>query len=982
MEEAKKHMKTKQAIACFLAIFLVSLPLAGTTISKNTLEYDEANTISTSPKEININNKEMNHQPDHMEYYQDDDFDGIVDDNIPDVEIRTSRPNYPSHPVVLGTTLYVGGSGTGNYSSIQSAIDDAMTGDTVYVYDDSAPYDEIVFINKTISLVGENRATTIVDGGQREGPVCWIQAIDNVSVSGFIFQNGNSYGMAIDACIDITVDDCVFFNNTGSWTHPDTYYYGVGLLIVNSDYITVTNSDFHENERYGAHSFKSDYITVDNCNFFDNPSIGWYWRLSNYNHISNCQVYNNGGYGISAYYFDYNTIEKSDFISNGNQGLPVSQSHFNEFDDLSFTNNSGGMAFAGAMFINYYSADNNITDCEFYENNKYGIALRLSPNNIWRDNVLFDNAEGPFGFYGDAIDNFYQDIDTSNTENADPIYYYVDQKDMTLCGEPAGFVGMVSCDNMSANSMTVSGLILANTTNATISDVVVDGGGGIYIWESTLNTLDNCDPTSGFYGLHMIRAPDNTLTNCDITGNVFNIAIEGEFASDYVQSIDTTNTVNTKAIHYLVGQSGVTVPSTAGFVGLISCSDMTVENVDGYGILIVDTTGSTVSNCDFHDTLIGIYLFESSGNTISDCNAYDNSDGVNGIGLSLLYADDNTFSNCVFSYNDYAVYLEYSAGNEFTDCIGYNSTRTGQWYFRTATDNTFTRCESYNAQYWAWSIWYSSNNNEFIECTAYNNVRDGFYLYQSGCTFTDCKSYDNEGSGSFFYRSSESTVDNCEFTDNGAHGIRVYYSAENNTITNCDITGNGGIGVYIYRDSINNVVHHNNIMGNAQNGFSDAANVWDDSTGEGNHWGDYTGEDADMDGIGDTAYAVPGDSNVDNYPMMCPYGSDTTAPEITIESPTTGLYLFGRQLIPLPGRIIAIGGFTLEINVTDECSVVLVEFYADGELVASDETGPGPYTWDWNIRSFFAQHTLEVKGYDRTGNSATEELTLRVFSMR
>jgi len=39
-----------------------------------------------------------------------------------------------------GNTLYVGGSGPGNYTSIQDAIDDASDGDTVYVYDDSSPY--------------------------------------------------------------------------------------------------------------------------------------------------------------------------------------------------------------------------------------------------------------------------------------------------------------------------------------------------------------------------------------------------------------------------------------------------------------------------------------------------------------------------------------------------------------------------------------------------------------------------------------------------------------------------------------------------------------------------------------------------------------------------------------------------------------------------------------------------------------------------
>ena len=53
-------------------------------------------------------------------------------------------------PLSSGNILYVGGSGTGNYSKIQDAIDDASDGDTVFVYDDSSPYYENVIVDKSI----------------------------------------------------------------------------------------------------------------------------------------------------------------------------------------------------------------------------------------------------------------------------------------------------------------------------------------------------------------------------------------------------------------------------------------------------------------------------------------------------------------------------------------------------------------------------------------------------------------------------------------------------------------------------------------------------------------------------------------------------------------------------------------------------------------------------------------------------------------
>ena len=49
-----------------------------------------------------------------------------------------------------GKTLYVGGSGEGNYTKIQDAIDNSSHGDTVYVY--NGTYYESLKITKSIRL--------------------------------------------------------------------------------------------------------------------------------------------------------------------------------------------------------------------------------------------------------------------------------------------------------------------------------------------------------------------------------------------------------------------------------------------------------------------------------------------------------------------------------------------------------------------------------------------------------------------------------------------------------------------------------------------------------------------------------------------------------------------------------------------------------------------------------------------------------------
>ncbi len=113
-----------------------------------------------------------------------------------------------------GNTLYVGGSGPGNYTSIQEAIEDSSDGDTVFVYDDSSPYYEIIFVgeNKSIKLMGEDKDTTVIDANKLKRHVVEIRA-DGVEFSGFTVQNSGHFAGIMVTSSQNYIHDCNIYNN-------------------------------------------------------------------------------------------------------------------------------------------------------------------------------------------------------------------------------------------------------------------------------------------------------------------------------------------------------------------------------------------------------------------------------------------------------------------------------------------------------------------------------------------------------------------------------------------------------------------------------------------------------------------------------------------------------------------------------------------------------------------------------------------------
>jgi parallel beta-helix repeat protein len=206
---------------------------------------------------------------------------------------NTSSNLENSHPISPnGSILYVGGNGPGNYSRIQDAIDNASDFDTIFVYDDGSPYHEELVISKHITLFGENKETTIIDGQFTNKKDLILVNTTGVCVRGFTLTHCRWY----PAAIHIISNDSLITDNIINYCDGDAIYLGEIYGIKHPTNNTIVNNYFYQN----FNSIDSDNSFNDTIlrNIFDRNGQEIFhtniMRLyhSRYHNISNNIFYN------------------------------------------------------------------------------------------------------------------------------------------------------------------------------------------------------------------------------------------------------------------------------------------------------------------------------------------------------------------------------------------------------------------------------------------------------------------------------------------------------------------------------------------------------------------------------------------------------------------------------------------------------------------------------------------------------------------
>jgi len=301
-----------------------------------------------------------------------------------------------------------------------------------------------------------------------------------------------------------------------------------------------------------------------------------------------------------------------------------------------------------------------------------------------------------------------------------------------------------------------------------------------------------------------------------------------------------------------------------------------VPYIVGTGLTLSERSNVTIKNMEITSFYTGIQFYTSSNNTISN----NTITSCSYCGISLRYSCDNNticgnrIAN-ISGMHTVAIFIERSSGNKIVGNHVTENNYTGIELelcpFSTVSENQVTGNGGV-------AVSLSGSNS----CASGNNItaNAGGIGSSSDCSIYGNHIAENLGAGIVVGR-------NNNVSGNNVTGNRwgMFLGGTGSVISGNYITANYEAGIYISQAPYN-VIHHNSFKNNSIQVFvyDVSPNLWDDGyPSGGNYWSDYTGVDANHDGIGDSDYVID-ENNIDHYPLMGMFSEFNATSEYSVQT--------------------------------------------------------------------------------------------------
>jgi parallel beta-helix repeat protein len=628
--------------------------------------------------------------------------------------VNVTVDNLPPPPSIVYVdddfTSATPGWGYDHFSTIQEGIGAVADGGTVYVF--NGTYHENVAVSKTVSLIGEHRDGTVIEGNGTADVVS--VTADWVNISAFRIQNGGNSGVKlydVQHCSLVnnivahnrhdgirlqysnnnTIGGCACYNNTdrgivlltsryNNVSNNTNFNNSWGIVVQSSsENNTVAHNINHDNVHYGIIIQSSSYNTLaDNINYNNTHGVDLHYSANN-NTISGCVCYDNYR-GIYAHSSDENMFVSNEVCSN-TFGI-----YLESADNNNITSNNVHMNSYDGIYVDY-GTGNIITFNDVYNNAEYGIHLYHSSGTTVSDCTVYGNL------HGIRMWNAYNTTISSNTiyENNQSGLYLKTH----LSSESPN--NTVLSNELYENEL--HGIHIDSSHNNTLNGNVVhdNGENGIYLSGADYHTIVGCQSYfNGRAGIYLEYADHNMIEGNGATrtddlhggpGSGCGIFLERSQHNVVRSNVAAFNGVSgielyVRCYHNTLENNAVSNNGGAG-INVYGGSDPgnwcnsnklrnnTIFSNAGNGITI-GWPGSSVgggNNMSVHNNTIyanthGIYIGPGSSlNRIETCTIYNNG----GAGVFLENAENTSIAHNTITYNSYGVYADPSNGNLIYD---------------------------------------------------------------------------------------------------------------------------------------------------------------------------------------------------------------------------------------------------------------------------------------------------------------------------